>query len=65
MKNAPFVIWMIGYPLTITFAKYVSQYLIGNSYTDTVLAITNLIQLIIWFVIGYALFEKEDKQNEN
>lgn len=58
MKNLPFVIWMLGFPLTITIDKFVCEYLIKKTYSDSSEAIALIIFLIIWIVVGKLLYEK-------
>ena len=56
MKNLPFVVWMLGFPLFSSVSDYLT-FLQGKIYSDTVEAIMTLISLIIWGFVGYKLYE--------
>lgn len=57
MKNLPFVLWMLLYPLIITLSEYLCYLATNIRYTDTTLrGLTGLTELIIWFYVGYKLY---------
>ena len=60
MKNLPFVIWMIGYLFVNHIGKYINEYLLKYTYSDTTILISSLISIVIWISIGYLLYEKKN-----
>ncbi len=59
MRNLPFVIWMIGFPISNSIGDYVHKYLLENTYSNNVELIAAIICLTIWIWIGICLYEKE------
>lgn len=57
MRNIAFVVWMVGMPLVSALDEFIDQYLLGNRYPDSVTCISALIYLVIYFFIGYKLYE--------
>ena len=59
MKNIPFVIWMVGAPIGESVGQYVNEYLCKHTYSDMVTGLAALIGLVVYFFIGYKLYEKK------
>lgn len=57
MEMLCFVLWMICYPLVVSYSRYVS-FLSGKVYSDDVLAISSLIYLVIWIAVGSLIWSK-------
>lgn len=58
MKNLAFVIWMIGFPLSMAVEKYFFYVSRKETASDGAKAFNGLFELITWAVIGYLIFEK-------
>jgi len=56
MKYFSFVLWMIGYLFVIYYGRIVNEYFLKKSYSKGVLVADNFINLIIWGVVGWAIF---------
>ena len=61
MKNFPFVLWMIGFPLADNLNSYVNEYLLKKTWSNDVESVAATIYLAIWFFIGYKLYESPEK----
>jgi len=61
MKNLPFVLWMIGFPLADNLNSYVNEYLLKKTWSNDVEFVAATICLAIWFFIGYKLYESPEK----
>lgn len=61
MKNLPFVIWMVGAPIGEAFSQYVNEYLCGHTYSDIVTGLAAITVAVIYFYVGYMLYEKADQ----
>lgn len=59
MRNLPFVIWMVGAPISSSIGQYVNEYLCKHTYSDAVHGIAALITLIVWALVGSILYEKK------
>lgn len=57
MKNLPFVIWMLGYPLVDLASCYVYEVILKRTYSPGVKLAGNLIQLVTWVIVGIFLYE--------
>lgn len=57
MKNLPCVLWLLGYPLTVTLGRYVNEYLLKKTYSNGVEALAEVITLIIWVLVGIRLYQ--------
>lgn len=57
MKNIPFVLWMLLYPLLGSVCMHLS-YLDGNRFDDGVKAFGALFDLIAWIYVGVKLYER-------
>ena len=57
MKNLAFVIWMIGWPLSLTLSRYL-EYLMGKDYSQGVKDAASLTTLVLWILFGILLYEK-------
>lgn len=57
MKNLVFVIWMLGYPIVCRIGQYI-DYLCNRTYSDSALIFAEIIQGIIWIIIGILLYER-------
>ena len=60
MKNLPFVLWMLGFPVLWSMSDYLA-FLQGKTYPDVVVGIGGAIMLAIWTFVGSKLYEKEKK----
>ncbi len=58
MKNIAFVIWMVGAPIGTVFGQYVNEYLCKNTYSDTITGLVAVACMVIYFFVGYKLYEK-------
>lgn len=59
MKNLVFVIWMIGFPLAEAVADAI-KYRVGipiPEYDKTVIGLSAVVSISIWFYVGWILFE--------
>jgi len=59
MRNLPFVIWILGFPLVDTMCIFVNEYLLKKEYSESIEVVGALITVSVWICIGYLLFEKE------
>lgn len=56
MKNAAFVIWMLGYPLTFTIDKFAPKF-VDKVYSDGVITMAAITVMAIWIIVGGMLYE--------
>lgn len=57
MKNLPFVLWMLLYPLIVALSEYLCYLATNIRHTDTTLrGLTGITEIIIWFYVGYKLY---------
>jgi len=59
MKNIAYVIWMIGWPFSCTYLKYLERkWNVGDpSITNGEKAWGIVIEVFIWIIVGIYLFE--------
>ena len=57
MKNLPFVIWMIGWPMACEYIGY--TYLIINFRFESYVTIDSILPGIIWIAIAFLVYEKK------
>lgn len=62
MRNLVFVIWMLGYPVTLEIHGWSPNYH-RYSYSDSVEALAIFFCMVIWFVVGKLLYEKVGNTN--
>src|SRR3989338_2720657 len=55
MRNLPFVLWMVGYPLVISIENYLSH-LRGDKYDSITKEIAALFGLVTWVYVGTRLY---------
>ena len=59
MKNLPFVLWMLGYPLVIIMEKHLRK---DNKDNDSVSEEAKLLaaiaNIVAWICIGHMIYEK-------
>ena len=63
-RNLVFVIWMVGAPIVGALDQYVNKYLCKNTYSTTVEGLAALISLVVYFFIGYKLYEEPEPANK-
>ena len=63
MKNLVFVIWMLGYPIASSLCNYLNPDYV-NYLSDSRSLIT-FIEIIIWIIVGYKLYETNPDQEES
>lgn len=59
MKNLPFVLWLVLWPVSCALVEYLNALTLHRSYSESVMVAASLINLIIWVLIGCALWESE------
>ncbi len=64
MKNLAFVIWMIGWPLGLTFSRYL-EYLTNQKYSQGVQDTASFVTLVMWVLFGFLLYEKSDSRKRD
>ena len=52
MDKLPFVLWMIGWPLSNTVDTWICEKLLGRTYTDGIKAFSAVVSLAIWLIVG-------------
>ena len=58
MKHLSFVIWMLFFPALMSITEMLTyRYGRRAEYSDGVRALSALIDLLIWFIVGSALFK--------
>ena len=61
MKNLPFVLWMLFYPLTIELSSYLSYLRTHRTITNpNVMLVGTLICIFIWLFVGYKLYRSKN-----
>ena len=57
MRNLIFVMWMLGFQLVNELGDYLTPS--THEYSDWVTAAASLCMLIVWFGVGYLLYERK------
>ena len=57
MSNMPFVIWMIGFPLSCSISKYL-VHLRGLEHPEEVVIVASVIELVLYIWIATLLYSK-------
>lgn len=57
MKNLPFVLWMLGWPLILDLGSYLTSFYKVVTEPESA---TMMLWLIIYIAIAYLLYEKKE-----
>jgi fucose 4-O-acetylase-like acetyltransferase len=63
MKNVPFVIWMLIYPILNRLCDILEKWSPNYSpreFSDTVLSLSALFSLAFWIIVGVLLYERKE-----
>ena len=56
MKNLPFTLWMLLYPVAAVACNYVQVAKLRRVYTDRQQGLSALFDLLTWLGVGYLLY---------
>lgn len=57
MRNLPFVLWMVGWPLSVTLGRYLVQVHLSDALNGMVAALN----VVIWIAIAALVYERQPK----
>jgi len=58
MKNLPFVIWVLGWPLVRSIELYIERYLLKEEDSKETKVIGAIIFIVVWIWIGSLLYQE-------
>ncbi len=57
MKNLPFVIWLVCFPVVSEICRFL-DYQQENKYSEMTKFMSAMVQLLIWFFVGWLIYER-------
>lgn len=65
MKKKSFLIWMLGWPLVSSICDFLTHTWCHKEYSVGVNAMTGVIMILTWSVIGILLWKDDNKKSDN